>query len=332
VNPFELTKHLMSIPSVTGGEREVGEFLSSHLAALNYRVERQHVENDRFNVLAFAGDARVLFCTHLDTVPPPPPVISVREDKDFLYGRGACDTKGIIAAMLEAGDRLRQTGIVNFGYLFVVGEETDSIGAKTANNSKWNTEYVVVGEPTQNKLARAQKGTLMVNLSVAGRASHSGYPEFGVSAIRNLFEVLQDCEGADWANDPVLGKGTFNTGTFHGGEAANIVPPQASASIMIRTVEERSRVEEKMRHIVGNRATMEIVGASDPQITHVVEGFPTTVVSFGSDVPHLGNLGKRLLIGPGSILDAHTVGEKIGKTELMEGADLYDKLVRKLLA
>ena len=322
----------MSIPSVTGAEREVGEFLLSHLAALNYRVERQQVENDRFNVLAFAGDARVLFCTHLDTVPPPPPVIPVREDKDFLYGRGACDTKGIVAAMLEAGDRLRQTGIVNFGYLFVVGEETDSIGAKTANNSKWNTEYVVVGEPTQNKLARAQKGTLMVNLSVAGRASHSGYPEFGVSAIRNLFEVLQDCEGADWANDPVLGKGTFNTGTFHGGEAANIVPPQASASIMIRTVEERSRVEEKMRRIVGSRATMEIVGASDPQITHVVEGFPTTVVSFGSDVPHLANLGKRLLVGPGSILDAHTVGEKIGKTELMEGADLYDKLVRKLLA
>jgi acetylornithine deacetylase len=331
VNPFELTQHLMSIPSVTGAEREVGEFLSSHLAALNYRVERQQVENDRFNVIAFAGDARVLFCTHIDTVPPPPPIIPVREDSDFLYGRGACDTKGIIAAMLEAGDRLRRGGIVNFGYLFVVGEETDSIGAKAANNLKWNSEYVVVGEPTQNRLARAQKGTLMVNLSVAGRASHSGYPEFGVSAIRNLFAVLQDCEGADWGDDPALGKGTFNTGTFHGGEAANIVPPHASASIMIRTVEERSRVEGKMRRIVGNRATMEIVGASDPQITHIVEGFPTTVVSFGSDVPHLGNLGKRLLIGPGSILDAHTVGEKISKAELMEGADLYDKLVRKLL-
>lgn len=331
MNPFELTRQLMAIPSVTGSEREVGEFLSAHLAALNYRVERQTVTADRFNVLALAGDPRVLCCTHLDTVPPAPPAIPVREDDQFLYGRGACDTKGIIAAMIEAGGRLRRTGIVNFGYLFVVGEETDSIGAKTANQLKWNTEFVIVGEPTQNLLARAQKGTLMVDLKVSGRASHSGYPEFGVSAIQNLFGVLEDCEHADWGNDPVLGKGTFNTGVFHGGEAANMVPAEANASIMIRTVEPRDEVSERMRRIVGSRATMEIIGNSDPQITHVVEGFPTTVVSFGSDVPHLGNVGKRLLIGPGSILDAHTPGEKIRKSELMEGADLYERLVRKLL-
>ena len=303
----------------------------AHLASLNYSVERQNVTGDRFNVLAFAGDPRVIFCTHIDTVPPPPPTIPVREDDNFLYGRGACDTKGIIAAMLEAGGRLRASGTVNFGYLFVVGEETDSIGAKTANMLKWNTEFVIVGEPTENRLASAQKGTFMVQLNVAGRASHSGYPEFGVSAIQNLFAVLKDCEGADWGDDPSFGKGTFNTGAFHGGEAANVVPAEASASIMIRTVEPRAQVEEKMRRIVAKRATMEVIGASDPQITHVVEGFPTTVVSFGSDVPHLENLGKRLLAGPGSILDAHTPGEKISKSELMEGADLYERLVRKLL-
>jgi acetylornithine deacetylase len=331
MNPFELTKRLMTIPSVTGGELEVGEFLASHLASLNYRVERQQVATNRFNVLAFAGDARVLFCTHIDTVPPAPPAIPVREDSEFLYGRGACDTKGIIAAMLEAGERLRHSGVVNFGYLFVVGEETDSIGAKAANQLKWNTEYVIVGEPTQNQLARAQKGMLLVNVSTAGRAAHSGYPERGISAIRNLFAVLQDCEGADWGNDSVLGKGTFNIGIFQGGEAANIVPPLAKASIMIRIVEGRTQAEEKMRKIVGNRATMDVIGASDPQITHVVEGFPTTVVSFGSDVPHLGNLGKRLLIGPGSIFDAHTPDERISKAELLEGANLYEKLVRKLL-
>jgi len=328
MNPFELTRQLMAIPSVTGTERALGEFLLAHLASLNYRVERQNVAGDRFNVLAFAGDPRVLFCTHIDTVPPP---IPIREDDDFLYGRGACDTKGIIAAMIEAGDRLRGTGTVNFGYLFVVGEETDSIGAKTANMLKWNTEFVIVGEPTQNQLARAQKGTLMVNLRVTGRASHSGYPEFGVSAIRNLFSVLKDCEAADWGEDPVFGKGTFNTGVFHGGEAPNVIPAEATASIMVRTVEPRGQVEEKMQRLVGNRATMEIIGASDPQITHVVEGFPITVVSFGSDVPHLGNLGKRLLIGPGSILDAHTPGERIRKSELIEGAGLYERLVRKLL-
>ena len=331
MNPFELTKQLMAIPSVTGTEAKLGEFMLAHLASLNYSVERQNVTGDRFNVLAFAGDPRVIFCTHIDTVPPPPPTIPVREDDNFLYGRGACDTKGIIAAMLEAGGRLRASGTVNFGYLFVVGEETDSIGAKTANMLKWNTEFVIVGEPTENRLASAQKGTFMVQLNVAGRASHSGYPEFGVSAIQNLFAVLKDCEGADWGDDPSFGKGTFNAGTFDGGVAANVVPAEARATIMIRTVEPRARVEEKMRRIVAKRATMEVIGASDPQITHVVEGFPTTVVSFGSDVPHLQHLGKRLLAGPGSILDAHTPGEKIRKSELMEGADLYERLVRKLL-
>ena len=329
MNPFELTKQLMAIPSVTGTERAIAEFLSSHLESLGYRVERQNVAGDRFNVFAFAGEARVMLCTHIDTVPPP--TIPIREDDDFLYGRGACDTKGIIAAMIEAGDRLRRDGVQHFGYLFLVGEETDSIGAKTANTLKWNSEYVIVGEPTQNQLARAQKGTLMLNLSVTGSACHSGYPELGVSAIQNLWSVLQDCQASDWGNDSVLGRGAFNIGVFRGGEAANIVPPQATASMMIRTVEPRGQVEQKMRQIVGNRATIEIVGASDPLILHVVEGFPTTVVSFGSDAPHLGSTGKRLLIGPGSILDAHTAGERISKRELMQGVELYERLVRQLL-
>jgi acetylornithine deacetylase len=320
----------MAIPSVTGAEREVAEFLSSLLASSGYRVERQNVTSDRFNLFAFAGEGRVMLCTHLDTVPPS--TIPISEDEQFLYGRGACDTKGIIAAMLEAGSRLRQEGVTDFGYMFLIGEETDSIGAKMANTIQWKCEYVVVGEPTQNQLARAQKGTLIVNLHSTGRAAHSGYPERGVSAIKGLFEVLTECEAADWGTDAVLGKGSFNTGVFKGGVAANVVPAQASASIMIRTVEPRSVVEQKMRHIVGNRATMEIVGASDPLVLHVVDGFSTTVVSFGSDAPHLTNAGKRLLIGPGSILDAHTSGEKISKRELMEGIDLYERLVRKLLA
>ena len=327
-NAFDLTKRLMGISSVTGGEAEAGEFLSSHLSDLGYRMDRQSVSPDRFNVLAFAGEARVIFCTHIDTVPP---MLPVREDDDFLYGRGACDTKGIIAAMIEAGERLRRDGITNFGYLFVVGEETDSMGAKTANTLQWKSEYVVVGEPTQNQLARAQKGAMTAVLTVSGRAAHSGYPDTGVSAIENLWKVLTDCQNADWGDDPMLGKGTFNIGVFQGGERPNIVPAHASASVMVRTIEPRSQVEEKVRRIAGNRATMEVVGGADPQIMHVVDGFPTTVVSFGSDVPYLGNLGKRLLIGPGSILDAHTANEKIRKRELMEGADLYERLVRKLL-
>ena len=330
MDPFELTRRLIAIPSVTGTERQIGEFLSAHLVSLGYRVERQSVAGDRFNLFAFAGEGRVMFCTHLDTVPPA--TLPVSEDADFLYGRGACDTKGIIAAMLEAGERLRSNGVSNFGYMFLVGEETDSIGAKAANGLKWNSEYVIVGEPTQNELARAQKGTFIVNLTMTGRAAHSGYPEKGLSAIKQLMEILQECESADWGNDAVLGKGTFNVGVFHGGDAANIVPPKATASVMIRIVEPYGQVEEKIRRIVGNRASIDIVGASNPLMLHVVDGFATTVVSFGSDAPHLGNTGKRLLIGPGSILDAHRPDEKINKLELMRGIDVYERLVRKLLS
>src|SRR5687767_349223 len=211
---FELAQKLMAIPSVTGGEKEVGLFLSELLYERRYRVEKQFLIPNRFNVLAFAGKPRVILCTHIDTVPP---VLPVREDENFLYGRGACDTKGIIAAMIAAGDSLRSQGIDSFGFLFVVGEETNGGGAKLANTLLWESEYVVVGEPTGNKMAVAQKGTLMVDLSVKGRPAHSGYPEEGVSAIEGLWKILERCAAADWGHDPFLGRGTFNIGVFKGG-------------------------------------------------------------------------------------------------------------------
>jgi acetylornithine deacetylase len=328
MTPFELTKQLMEIPSVTGNESGIADFLSLHLGNAGYRIVWQEVEPGRSNVLAFAGEPTIVFCTHIDTVPP---VLPVREDNEFLYGRGACDTKGIIAAMLEAGDRLKRSGIQNFAYLFVVGEEVNGAGARVANRFKWGSQFVIVGEPTQNLMARAQKGTFNANLAFIGKAAHSGYPEEGRSAIDGLWNVLSDCRQANWGDDPVLGRGSFNVGVFQGGERANIVPGRASASVMIRTVESGPAIEEKMKSLIANRATMEVVSSNDPHVMHVVEGFETTVVSFGSDVPYLTTLGKPILVGPGSILDAHTAGEKISKRELMEGADLYERLVRRLL-
>lgn len=319
----------MAIPSVSGGEKEIGQFLTELLYTRRYRVEKQFLIPNRFNVLAFAGRPRVILCTHMDTVPP---MLPVSEDDRFLYGRGACDTKGIIAAMVEAGDRLRAQGVDSFGFLFVVGEETNGGGAKLANTLQWESEFVVVGEPTENRMAVAQKGTLMVDLSFKGRAAHSGYPEEGVSAIEGLWKILQECSAADWGNDPVLGKGTLNVGVFKGGEAGNIVPCEASASIMIRTTEPRAAAEQRLRGIVGDRAEMSVVAGSDPYRMHVVEGFETMVASFGSDAPYLGKLGKPLMIGPGSILDAHTTNEKISKQEMIEGAAIYERLVKTLLS
>ena len=327
MNPFELTTHLMSIPSVTGTEGEVGRFLASFLGGQDYRVDTQRVTDGRFNVMAYAGDPKLVFCTHIDTVPPHLPV---SEDDTSLYGRGACDTKGIIAAMVEAAGRLRQDGVSNFALLLVVGEETGGDGAKAANTLRWDSEYVIVGEPTENKLARAQKGTLLADLRVQGQAAHSGYPEMGVSAVEPLIGVLHDCIHADWGEDAVLGSGTFNVGVLEAGERANIVAPTALASVMLRTVEDVPAAEKRLRGVVAERAEIHVRSASSPQYMHVVDGFEQTVVSFGSDVPYLGNLGKALLVGPGSILDAHTVNEKILKQDLLEGVDLYRNLARQL--
>ncbi len=327
MDPFELTKQLMSIPSVTGTEGEVGRFLASFLEGQEYRIDTQPVTDGRFNVMAYAGDPKLVFCTHIDTVPPHLPV---SEDDSFLYGRGACDTKGIIAAMVEAARRLRQDGFSNFAFLLVVGEETGGDGAKAANTLNWESEYVIVGEPTENKLARAQKGTLLADLRVRGKAAHSGYPEMGVSALDPLIEVLHDCIHADWGADAVLGSGTFNVGVLEAGERANIVAPNALASVMVRTVEEVPAAEERLRGVVGERAEIHVRSGASPQYMHVVDGFPHTVVSFGSDVPYLGNLGKALLVGPGSILDAHTANEKILKKDLLQGVDLYHNLARQL--
>jgi acetylornithine deacetylase len=329
MNPFELTLELMQIPSVTGAEGEVGKYLCAILEEQGLTVETQEVTPDRFNLVATAGSPEVILCTHIDTVPP---VLGVSEDEDALYGRGACDTKGIIAAMLAAGKRLRADGEDRFGYLFLVGEETGGDGAKAANQLEWNSKYVIVGEPTGNQLARAQKGTLMADLKVKGKAAHSGYPEAGRSAVHPLVEVLYDCGRADWGSDPVLGRATCNIGVLRAGEKANILASEATASLMLRTVEEPEEARRRLHAVVAGRAEIEILAAAAPQFMHVLDGFPDTVVSFGSDVPYLGNLGKPLLIGPGSILDAHTAHEKILKQDLLDGIDIYERLVRMLLA
>lgn len=328
MNPFQLCIDMMEIPSVTGNEGAIGDFLARLLGENGYRVDTQDVEPGRRNVRADTVGAKVILCTHIDTVPP---FLDVREDETTLWGRGACDTKGIIAAMLEAGDRLRNDGITGFGYLFLVGEETGGDGAKAANTLDWSSEYVVVGEPTANQLARAQKGTLMADLRIEGKAAHSGYPEAGRSAIHPLVAVMSDLIAADWGEDPVLGPGTCNVGVIRGGEKPNILAAEATAGVMLRTIEEPAKARTRLEGVVRGRATIDVQAGAAPQFMHVVDGFPNTVVSFGSDVPYLGKLGRPLLVGPGSILDAHTAGEKILKQEIMDGADLYVRLVQRLL-
>lgn len=332
MNLFELTRRLIDIPSVTGEENSVGTFLKSHLEGLGYNVEQQEVEKDRFNVFATTGEQpRVVLSTHMDTVPPH---ITSSEDEDRIFGRGACDAKGIMAAQIMAAERLRSEGLQEIGLLFTVDEETGSAGAKVANLKRpvRQPDYLVNGEPTDNLLAIATKGSLRLTIRTSGRASHSAYPEQGDSAVEKLLDVLQDIRRCKWPADKLLGETTCNIGVIKGGTRANVIPAQASADLQLRLVSEVAIAKEILEAAISSRAEVEYLSAHDPVHLLQVEGFDPTVVRFTTDIPYLSEWGTPLLLGPGSILNAHTDHESIGKRELEQAVDLYVQLVRALLA
>ncbi len=326
---FELTRKLIEIESITGNEKQIAFFLRDYLAGLGYRVALQEVSPERFNVQAFLGDPVVVFTTHLDTVPP---YVAYREDEHFIYGRGACDAKGIIAAQIEAAERLRADGESRFGLLFVVGEERNSAGALLANRNPPGSRYFIDGEPTGNRLALASKGSLRVELVARGRPAHSAYPEQGESAILKLLDVLQDLRNLHLPSDPELGQSTCNIGILEGGTKPNVIPDFARAELMFRSVEPTERLKDRLEPLVHGRCEIHYRFEVPIVRMGVMEGFEATVVSFASDVPFLDRWGKPFLAGPGSILDAHTDNERLSKQELLAGADLYFRLARRLLA
>jgi acetylornithine deacetylase len=332
MNLFELTRRLIDIPSVSGEEREVGRFLASHLEELGYKVELQEVEPGRANVLA-TNDAspRVVLSTHMDTVPP---FIASSEDETHIHGRGACDAKGIIAAQIAAAEHLRTEGIKEFGLLFTVDEELGSLGARAANEHALarECEYLINGEPTRNRLAVGSKGSLRLRLSTQGRAAHSAYPERGESAIEKMLDVLADLRMCAWPRDEFFGETTCNIGTIQGGTRPNVIAAGAQAELQIRLVTPSSTVKKILEATLAERASVEYLSTAEPVRMHAVEGFEQEVVRFTTDIPYLTNWGTPLLLGPGSILDAHTDGERVSKPELEESVGLYTRLARTLLA
>lgn len=329
MNVFELTRKLISIPSISGDEKAVAGFLAEYLSAAGFEVELQEAEDNRPNVYARRGEPEVVLSTHTDTVPP---YVEFREDDDFIYGRGACDTKGIIAAMLKAGEALIEGNVTDFGLLFVVGEEAGSIGARQANKITNRSRYLINGEPTESKLALGSKGALRAILRAHGRAAHSAYPEKGESAIDKLLDVLTDLRQAEWPRDETLGATTMNIGMIKGGVAANVIPPDAEAEIMFRVVTNNESLRRLIESVAGARVEVEYTFACDPVFTEKLDGFETTVVAFTTDIPALTNWGTPLLFGPGSILDAHTPGEKISKAELVAAVETYKEMVLSLKA
>ncbi|HTW23561.1 MAG TPA: M20/M25/M40 family metallo-hydrolase [Candidatus Baltobacteraceae bacterium] len=332
MNVFELTRALVDIESISDNEGAVGAFLQNYLAKIaertGGRVERMDVEPGRFNVLASWGTPLVTLSTHMDTVPP---FIPSRDDGEFIWGRGACDAKGIIASMTGAAEKLLAEGVSNFGLLFVVGEERNSAGAAVAARTPRGSRYLVNGEPTESKLALASKGTLRYELIARGKMAHSAYPELGESAIEKLLDALEAIRRVPLPTDPLMGRSTMNIGTIAGGRAPNVIADAAKAEILVRLVGDAAPVREAFARAVGAKAELNEVLCIGPIHFQTVDSLPTTVVSFTTDVPVFGKTwGEPLLLGPGSILVAHTENERIARKELSGAVEMYAEVVRRL--
>jgi len=333
MNVFELTRTLVDIESVTNNEEAVGNYLYDYLVPLagqyGGHVERIEVEPRRFNVFAQWGDGlTVTLSTHIDTVPP---FVASREDDEHIWGRGACDTKGIIAAMITATEALLAQGQRDIGLLFVVGEERNSAGAYKAATTPRGSRYIVNGEPTENRLALGSKGALRYEVAASGKMAHSAYPELGDSAIHKLLDALDEIRRIPLPTDPLLGPSTLNIGTLSGGRAPNVIADEAKAEIMIRLVGDSTATKAALARATDGRAELREVIEIPALRLGGVPGLETTVVAFTTDIPAFGGTwGEPFLIGPGSIHVAHTLEERVPKKQLLEAVTLYQRIVKDL--
>jgi acetylornithine deacetylase len=329
VDPVALTRALVDIDSTTGREGEVGVFLARYLRERGYSVLEQPLDGDRVNVIAALGEPHLVFSTHFDCVPP---FFPSREEQGVIYGRGACDAKGILASQVAAAERLRAAGETRIGLVFVAGEERGSDGAMAANRIGSRSAFLVNGEPTDNRLGAATRGVYRVKLHAAGRAAHSGYPELGESAIERLLDALLALRTAPWPGDTTLGRTHYTVGLVQGGLAPNVVPPNASAEVIFRTVGDHDAVRRVLADAVSGFVAIEEVLEVPAVRLHTVEGFETAVFAYTTDIPFLARWGTPLLLGPGSIQVAHTDREHVKIGELLDAVDRYERLAGRLLS
>jgi acetylornithine deacetylase len=332
MNVFELTRQLIDIESVTPNEEAIGLWLLDYLRPLADRyqgaIEALEVEPHRFNVFVHWGQPVVTLSTHLDTVPP---FFPSSEDDEFIWGRGACDVKGIIAAMIKAAEGLLADGHRNFGLLFVVGEERNSAGAYAAAQTPRGSQFLVNGEPTENKLALGSKGAFRFEFHAHGKMAHSAYPELGESAIWKLVDALNKLKEMPLEKDPILGASTLNIGTITGGRAPNVIPDKASAELFIRLVDNGEAVHERVNNLAAGLVEMRHVLTIPAIRLGALPGFETFVASYTTDIPAFGGKwGKPYLVGPGTIHVAHTSEERVPKDQLEAAVQIYRNLVLRL--
>jgi acetylornithine deacetylase len=326
-----IAAELLALDSTTGSEAAAVDWVSRWLIARGWNVRTQEVSPGRANVWASRSKASgaVTLSTHLDTVAP---FIPPRLDGDRLHGRGACDAKGIAAAMLCAADRLVAAGESRVGLLFVVGEEAGSDGARAANGLPAKSKFLVNGEPSESKLASGAKGSLRVTVSTRGRAAHSAYPQLGSSAIEPMLALLPTIHSVKFPTDPVLGETTVNIGTIRGGTAGNVVPALCEAELMFRLVGDVQPVKDAIEAWADGKADLQYGSHIPAQHFHVIDGFEVAPVAYTTDIPLLTRWGTPVLFGPGSIHVAHTTDEFIDVGELRAAVGAYERIVRALLS
>jgi acetylornithine deacetylase len=329
MNAVRLTRKLVDIESISGNEGAVGAELYEELCRLGYNAHKMPVAHERFNVVATLDDRppQVVFSTHMDTVPP---FIPSSEDHENIYGRGSCDAKGIMAAQIAACERLRLEGAA-VGMLFLVGEERDSLGAKIANDSSPGNRFLINGEPTENKIARASKGALRVEIVAKGKMAHSAYPELGESAIEKMLTALERLRAMKLPNNPEVGPCTLNIGLIEGGRAPNVIADHAKAQLLYRLVGPSDELCRQITETVAGLAQADFVLEIPFMKLRTVPGVATMVAAFTTDIPALSQWGTPVLLGPGSIHVAHTEREFIAKKQLHEAVDLYCAVARDLL-
>ena len=333
---FRYLRELVDIPSVTGDEAALAARVGADLEAAGLRVEFDEVAPGRPNLIARAGegDPRLWFCTHLDTVPP---FFPSNETATHIGGRGSCDAKGILAAMVFAARGLREEGLSGFGLAFTVGEEVDSAGAihleERGPGGATEDLHLVVGEPTEGRMASGHKGTLRVRIAARGEAAHSAYPDAGDSAIHRLLALLARLRSLDWGASDILGPATLNVGLISGGVAGNVLAPSAEATLYWRLVGEAEPARRRLAEILAadQKLSWELVGENDAVFCRTLPGFEVAPMSYSTDIPFMPSWGTPMLIGPGSIHDAHAAHERVAKSELVDAVGYYRRIARTLL-
>jgi acetylornithine deacetylase len=360
---FAFFKEFLEIDSTSGKEREAALWLHGKLEAPVKQL--MEVGDGTLNLLLSWGTPKVVFCSHMDTVPPyippmfpeeiisggtpfasltpapptakaagpspyPRPGVDMSSGDNLLRisGRGSCDAKGQVFALYAACKELEAAGCTDFGLLLLSGEETGSWGAKAFARTGFEAPFLIVGEPTENRMVSASKGTKSYDLKFIGQAFHSGYPQYGVSAVDLFNEFYNKLKAKDFGRDPLLGETTWNIGLLHSDNPQNILAPELTCRLYFRTTfVSHQAVQDWMQELAGPRITVTPNGSGDQPARYVtLPGFESAPASFGTDAPHLSGFGHKIICGPGSIRHAHRDDEQVTAAELETAVKQYVKM------